>query len=175
MVLKQFGDLTLDGLEADRGNTAPEVFDSVEESLVFGDSDADYVEFGIEKVGAMRGGRHPDDVEGGGRVSVTGDVFRDGAEVGAGVGSASDEIGFAGVLVLEVVGIAKDPLEVGFGGAGEGVVPCKRGKIMCFASLIGELEEGLLGRAWGVGLRLGSGVRGCCCEDCDGEEREERA
>jgi hypothetical protein len=175
LVLKQFGDLTLDGLEAESGNVAAEVFDSIEESLVFGYGDADCVEFGIEDVGAVSGGLHPYLVERSSSVAVAGDVLRDGAEVGSGVGAASNEVGFAGVLVLEVVGIAQDPLEVGFGSAGEGVVPCKRGKTVCFASLIGELEEGLLWRAWGLGLRLGAGVRGCGCEDGDGEEREERA
>jgi hypothetical protein len=170
LLLKQFGDLMLDSFRCKSGDVASEVFDGVKESLVFGDGNANYVEFGIEEVGAVGGGSHPDDVERGGRVSVASDVFRDGSEVGAGVCAASDEVGFAGVLVEEVVGIAENPLEVGFGGAGEGVVPCKWGKIVCFASLIRELKEGLLGRTCGLGLRLGAGVRGCGCKDCDGEE-----
>ena len=36
LLLKQLGDLTLNGLEAERGNAATEVFDGVEEPLVFG-------------------------------------------------------------------------------------------------------------------------------------------
>jgi hypothetical protein len=54
---------------------------------------------------------------------------------------------------------------------------------VCFAGLIGELEQGLLGRASGLGLnlglnlglRLGAGLRRYGHEECDGEEREERA
>src|ERR1700736_6381111 len=90
--LKKFCDLMLDRFGCERGNAAAEVLNGEEEALVFDDGDADCVQVGIEEVGAMGGGAHPDLVEGGGSRSVSGDVLRDGGEACSGVGAAGDEV-----------------------------------------------------------------------------------
>jgi len=87
-------------------------------------------------------------------VAMSSEVFGDGAEACAGVGSAGFEVGFAGVLVEEFAGVANDTLEVGASGAGEGTVPTQRGNVVLGSKLIGESQEGLLiGR--GIGLSEG--------------------
>src|SRR6266566_3168492 len=96
--LKELCDLMLDRLGGEGGDVAAEVLHGEQEAMIFGDGDADDIQFGVEEVGTMDGGGHPDVVEVGGSLSVCGDVFRDGAEAGAGVASASDEVGFAGIL-----------------------------------------------------------------------------
>jgi hypothetical protein len=77
--------------------------------------------------------------------SVAGDVFGDRAEACAGVGSAGDEVGFSGILMLEIAGVADDPLQVSVGGAGERAVPLEGRKIVGGAGLVGELEQSLFG------------------------------
>src|SRR5258708_4129219 len=73
--LKKLLDLTLDRLGGQGGDVAAEVLHGEEEALVLADGDADDIQFRIEKVGAMHGGGHPDVVEVGGSLSVSGDVF----------------------------------------------------------------------------------------------------
>ncbi len=107
----------LDGVGSEGWDVVAEVFDGEEETLIFDDGDADYVEVGVEEIGAVGGGSHPDLLEGGGSVSVAGYVFGDGAESGSGVRAAGDEVGFAGVLVEELR-IADDPAEMSAGGLG---------------------------------------------------------
>jgi hypothetical protein len=75
---------------------------------------------------------------------VSGDVLGDGGEVGACVGAAGDEIGFAGVLVGELAGIANDPAEVGVRGLCKRVVPTEGRESVLGSSLIGEFEESML-------------------------------
>jgi len=150
--LKELCDLTLDRFGCQGGDVAAEVLHGEEEALMLGDSDADYVQFGIEKIGAVDGGCHPDLVEVGGSLSVCGDVLGDGAEAGSCVGAAGDEVRFAGILVAKLAGVADDPAEVIAGGDGEGAVPCQRRKVVLGSRLIGELQESLLvGRAVSLG------------------------
>ena len=150
--LKKLLDLTLDRFGCEGGDVAAEVLDGEEEALMLGDSDADDVQFRIEEVGAMDRGGHPDVVDVGGSLSVCGDVFRDGAEASAGVASAGGEVGFAGILVAKLAGVADDPAEVIARGDGEGVVPCQRRKVVLGSRLIGELQESLLiGRTVALG------------------------
>jgi len=151
--LEKLLDLTLDRLGGEGGDVAAEVLHGEEEALIFADGDADDIQFRIEKVGAMDGGGHPDVVEVGGSLSVCGDVFRDGAEAGSGAGSAGDEVGFAGVLVTKLAGVAEDPAEMIAGGEGEGAVPAQGREIVLGSGLIGELEESLFG-----GGAVGRGV-----------------
>src|SRR5439155_6936567 len=150
--LKELCDLMLDRLGGEGGHVAAEVLHGEEETLILDDGDADDIQFGVEKVGAMDGGGHPDVVEVGGSLSVCGDVFRDGAEAGAGVASASDEVGFAGILVAKLAGVADDPAEVIAGGDGEGAIPTQRREVVLGSGLIGELQESLLiGRTVALG------------------------
>ena len=175
--LKKLCDLTLDGLRCEGGDVAAEVLYGEEEALILNNSDADDVQFRIEKIGAVDRGCHPDLVEVGGSLSVCGDVFRDGAEAGSCVGSAGDEVGFAGILVAKLAGVADDPAEVIAGGDGEGAVPAQGREVVLGPSLIGELQESLLVRR-GVGHAVGLG--GDCGRRCDGygrqnEEQEQRS
>jgi hypothetical protein len=73
----------------------------------------------------MGRGGHPDLLECGGSLSVPGDVLRDGAEAATGVGAAGDKVGFTGILVKKLAGVADDPAEVIAGGSGEGAVPAQ--------------------------------------------------
>ena len=123
LCLKQLLHLTLDCLGGEGWDFASEVLHGEEQALVLAYSDAYDIQFGIEEVGAMDWGGHPDVVQVGGRLSVAGDVLRDSAEAGACVGAASDEVGFAGILVLKVVGVAKNPAEMIAGGRGQRVIP----------------------------------------------------
>jgi hypothetical protein len=153
--LKKLGDLVLDRLGREGGYVAAEVFDGEEQALILDDRDADDIQFRIEEVGAMDWGRHPDLLEGGGIRSVPCDVFGDRAEAGAGVAAAGDEVGFAGILVAKLAGIADDPVKVIAGGDRECAVPPERRKIVLCPGLIGKLQEGLLvggaaGRAVGL-------------------------
>lgn len=143
--LKKPGDLLLDCVGCERGDVAGEVFDREEKALIFGDGDADNIEFGIEKIGAMGRGGHPNLLNGGGSVSMTGDILGDGAKAGSSVGAASDQVGLAGILVEELSGVADNPLEMEMGGVREGVVPLQGRQIVGGAGLIGELQERLLG------------------------------
>jgi len=165
----------LDGVGSEGGDVAAEVFDGEEEALIFDDGDADCVEIGIEEIGAVGGSGHPDLLEGGGSVSVAGEVFGDGAEAGSGVGAAGDEVGFSGVLVEELAWVADDPAEMSVGSLGEWCVPVQGREVVLGAGLVGELEEGLLG---GGGAGLGAGVlgwEGKDCEDCEGAYEEQRS
>jgi hypothetical protein len=54
--------------------------------------------------------------------------------------------------MLEIAGVADDPLEMRVGGAGEGVVPLQGREIVGGAGLVGELEQSLFGRAGGLGF-----------------------
>ena len=73
--LKKLCDLMLDRFGCEGGDAAAEVLDGEEESLILDDGDADYVQVGIEKIGAVGGGRHPDLLQVGGSLSVSGDVL----------------------------------------------------------------------------------------------------
>src|ERR1700686_1654706 len=110
----------LDRLGREGGDAAAEVLYGEEEALILDDGDADCVQVGIEEVGAVGGGGHPDLVERSGSVSVSGDVLGDCGKACSGVGAAGDEIGFAGILVEKLAGIADDPAEVVAGGDCEG-------------------------------------------------------
>ena len=92
----------------------------------------------------MNRGGHPAVVEVCGSLSVPGDVFRDGAEAGAGVAAAGDKVGFAGILVLKIVGVAEDPAEMIAGGNGECVIPAQGREMVLGSRLIGEFEQSLL-------------------------------
>ena len=100
-------------------------------------------------------------------VGSAGEVLRDGGEVCAGLGSASGEVGLAGVLMLEGAGFVDHSLVVCEGGAGDCAVPVQGGEIVCGSGLIGELDEGLLGGRW---LILGDDGRSC---ECENKQREE--
>jgi hypothetical protein len=143
--LEELCDVLLDGVAVEGGDVVGEVLDGVEEAVGFDDGDADGVEVGIEEIGAVGGGGHPDLLDGGGVFAAAGEIFSDGAEVGSGLIGAGEEIGFAGILVREIAGGADDPLGVGVRGADERTVPLQGREIVRGAGLVGELEEGLLG------------------------------
>ena len=87
-------------------------------------------------------------LEVGGGLSVAGDILGDGAEAGAGVAAAGDEVRLAGILVEKLAGVAEDPAEMIACGAGQGIVPAQGREVVLGSSLIGELQESLLiGRA----------------------------
>jgi hypothetical protein len=76
---------------------------------------------------------------------VPSDVFRDGGEVGLGVGSASREIGFTGILMEKFARVADDPQEMRVRGFGERTVPAEGREFVLGPGLIGEFEKSLLG------------------------------
>jgi len=108
-VVRCFGD-THSGLCDDAGNCAfllgecevfdgaGEVFYSVELVVARNDGDTDGVDVGIEEIGAVAGGVHPEVVDDDGAGSFA-YVFGDEAKVRAGIGSARCEFGFAVELV----------------------------------------------------------------------------
>jgi hypothetical protein len=102
-------------------------------------------------------------------VAICGEVFGDCGEAGAGASAASDEVGFAGILVEELAGVANDPLKVSASGPGECIVPVEARDVVLGAKLIGESQEGLLVRR----RRLCEGAWGCDREDCQGEQEEQ--
>jgi hypothetical protein len=138
-------DAFFERVEGLNGRRAGEVFDGVEEAAIFEDGDANGIEVGVEDVGAVGGAGHPASVELG-RTDVSScEVFGDGCEVSVCLGGARGEVGFAGVLMLEVVGFVDDPLGMGERGLSEGWVPVEWREVVLGACLIGHLEEGTFG------------------------------
>ncbi len=123
--LEKLCDLALDSFSREDRDVVGEVFDGVEKTLILGDSNTDQVQVWIEKVGAVRGGGHPDLLESCGTRAMSTDIFRDGSEACPGTGAAGGEVGFVGVLVEELAGVAEDPLEVSLGGSSKGTIPMK--------------------------------------------------
>jgi hypothetical protein len=118
MLLEELGDALFDAAALRDEDVAGEVLDGVEEAALFGDGDSYCVEVGVEEVGAVGGGGHPDLLEVCGTFAAAADVLGDGGEVGSGVGSAGGEVGFAGILVEIFALLMDDALKVGLGGAG---------------------------------------------------------
>src|SRR5882757_825619 len=73
--LKKFCHLMFDRFGCERFNAVAEVLYGEEEALIADGGDADDVEVGVEEVGAMGGGGHPDLLQVGGSRSVPGDVL----------------------------------------------------------------------------------------------------
>jgi len=147
-----------------------EVLDSVQRSRTLDNSNSNCIQIWVEKVGAVGWGAHPCLMDLCG-VGSAGEVLRDGGKVSTGLGSASGEVGFAGVLVLEWAGFVDHPLVVNSGGACDSAVPLQGWKIVRGSGLIGELDKGLLGRRWGRRRRaLGDDGRSCECQDKQGEQ-----
>jgi len=122
---------------------AGEVFDGVELAVAVDDGDADGIDLGVEEVGAVAGGVHPEvvDDDGGGGFA---DVFADEAEVHAGVGSAVGEVG----LVVELVGdggVVGHLAGVEDGGLGKDGVEAEGGEAEGCAFLVSSGEKVLFG------------------------------
>src|SRR5260370_22034234 len=73
--LKKFCNLLLDRVGREGGDVAAEVLYGEEEALIADGGDADDVEVGVEEVGAMNWRRHPNLLQVGGSLSVSGDVL----------------------------------------------------------------------------------------------------
>jgi len=137
VLLKKQGNTFFDvGALQDR-HAAGKVFNGVEEPVLFDDGDSDCVQIGIEKIGAVGGGRHPDLLDVCGIFGVSADVFGDSAEVASGLSSAGEEIGLAGILVEVFALFVNDELDVSARGVGQGVVPVQGREIVLCSGLAG--------------------------------------
>jgi hypothetical protein len=137
VLLKKLGDTFFDIGALRNRHVASEVFDGVEEALIFDDGDSDCVQIGIKEIGPVGGGGHPDLLDGCGIFGMSTDVLGDGAEVTSGLSSAGEEIGFSRILVEQIVGLVDDPLDVGACGVGQGVVPMQGREIVRGSGLVG--------------------------------------
>lgn len=153
-------------LEGDGADGAGEVFDGEELVAAGDDADAGDVDGGVEEVGAVVRGVHPEVVDLGGAGGFA-DVLGDGGEGDAGGGAAGGEFGLAGELMGDG-GVGGHLAGVCGGGLGEAGVAVELREAEGGALLIGGGEEVLFGDGdgvWGDGT-LGEGR---CAE---GEERE---
>jgi hypothetical protein len=140
---KELLDLLFDSSGGEDVRGVAEVLDGGEEAVGSdGDGNADGGEAGAEEVGAVAGAIDPAlvDLEGG--LVVGGEVFGNGAEVSSGLVASGDEIGLAGIFVIECAGVLEDYAKVLTGGAGQRGVPGERWQAVLSAELVGEVEEG---------------------------------
>ena len=136
VLLKELGDSRFNFGALRNGYATGKVFDGVEKTLVFDDSDADCVQIGIEEIGAVGRGGHPDLLEGCWIIGVTADVLGDGTEVGSGLCAAGHEIRLSGIL-MELIGLVDDPFGVRPCGVCKSAVPMQGREIMRGSGLVG--------------------------------------
>jgi len=118
VLLKELGDSRFNFGALRNGYATGKVFDGVEKTLVFDDSDADCVQIGIEEIGAVGRGSHPVLLEVRGIFGMSANVLGDGDEVSAGLCTAGHEVGLAWVLMEIFALFMDDALHVGACGLG---------------------------------------------------------
>ena len=145
LLMKELDDMSFDRVVAQLGRGMGEVLDGVEDAIAIEHSDANGSELRVEEIGAVDRSYHPKLFDCEGRGAASREIFRDHTEVGTGVCRASEQIGFAGVLVLKRTGFLCLTESMDVRGNGQGWIPGEQRKVVVGADLIGEIEEGASG------------------------------